>query len=111
MAGSFNGNRKGAVYWEANLDDCAYVFHLGGKPIIADHAQFLGRPTPCALVCSNRIESAHEWITRTNVTPMLNRLGRLGESLGTASAATFVPGKVQGGPHRHKGNHQADKSH
>ena len=31
---AFHGNRKGAVYWEANLDDCGYVFHLGGKSIM-----------------------------------------------------------------------------
>jgi L-ascorbate metabolism protein UlaG (beta-lactamase superfamily) len=31
---AFHGNRKGAVYWDANLDDCGYVFHLGGKLIM-----------------------------------------------------------------------------
>ena len=31
---ALHGNRKGAVYWEANLDDCGYVFHLGGKSIM-----------------------------------------------------------------------------
>ena len=42
---------------------------------------------------------------------MLNRLGRRAELLGTASAATFVLGKVQGRPHYHKGDDQADKTH
>jgi len=31
---ALHGNRKGAVYWDANLDDCGYVFHLGGKSIM-----------------------------------------------------------------------------
>jgi L-ascorbate metabolism protein UlaG (beta-lactamase superfamily) len=31
---ALHGNRKGAVYWEANLDDCGYVFHLGDKSIM-----------------------------------------------------------------------------
>jgi L-ascorbate metabolism protein UlaG (beta-lactamase superfamily) len=31
---ALHGNRKGAVYWEANLDDCGYVFHLGGKSVM-----------------------------------------------------------------------------
>ncbi len=31
---AIHGNRKGAVYWEANFDDCGYVFHLGGKSIM-----------------------------------------------------------------------------
>lgn len=28
---AIHGNRKGAVYWEANLDDCGYVIRLAGK--------------------------------------------------------------------------------
>ena len=28
---AIHGNRLGAVYFEANLDDCGYVIHLGGK--------------------------------------------------------------------------------
>jgi L-ascorbate 6-phosphate lactonase len=31
---AFHGNPKGAVYWQANLDDCGYLFHMGGKTIL-----------------------------------------------------------------------------
>ncbi len=31
---AIHGNRQGAVYWEANLDDCGYVFHLGSKSVM-----------------------------------------------------------------------------
>jgi L-ascorbate 6-phosphate lactonase len=31
---AIHGNRLGAVYWEANLDDCGYVIHLGGRTIM-----------------------------------------------------------------------------
>lgn len=31
---AIHGNKKGAVYWEANLEDCGYVFHMGGKTIM-----------------------------------------------------------------------------
>ena len=31
---AIHGNQKGAVYWEANLEDCGYVFHLGGNKIM-----------------------------------------------------------------------------
>ena len=29
-----HGDRKRAVYHEANLDDCGYLIHLGGKTIL-----------------------------------------------------------------------------
>jgi len=31
---ALHGNRKGAVYWEANLDDCGYLIHMAGKSIL-----------------------------------------------------------------------------
>jgi L-ascorbate metabolism protein UlaG (beta-lactamase superfamily) len=31
---AIHGNRKGAVYWEANLDDCGYVIRMKGKSIM-----------------------------------------------------------------------------
>ena len=31
---AIHGNRLGAVYYEANLEDCGYVFHLGGKTVM-----------------------------------------------------------------------------
>lgn len=31
---AIHGNRQGAVYWEANLDDCGYVIHIGGRTVM-----------------------------------------------------------------------------
>jgi len=31
---AIHGNRLGAVYYEANLEDCGYVFHLSGKTVM-----------------------------------------------------------------------------
>ena len=31
---AIHGNKLGAVYFEANLDDCGYVFHLDGKTVM-----------------------------------------------------------------------------
>lgn len=31
---AIHGNKKGAVYYEANLDDCGYVLHLAGKTVL-----------------------------------------------------------------------------
>jgi L-ascorbate metabolism protein UlaG (beta-lactamase superfamily) len=31
---AIHGNRKGAVYYDANLDDCGYVLHLAGKTVL-----------------------------------------------------------------------------
>lgn len=31
---AIHGNREGAVYFDANLDDCGYVIHMGGKSIM-----------------------------------------------------------------------------
>lgn len=31
---AMHGNRKGAVYWEANLEDCGYVLHMHGKTLL-----------------------------------------------------------------------------
>jgi L-ascorbate metabolism protein UlaG (beta-lactamase superfamily) len=31
---AIHGNREGAVYFDANLDDCGYVIHIGGKSIM-----------------------------------------------------------------------------
>ena len=31
---AIHGNRLGAVYYEANLEDCGYVLHLGGKTVM-----------------------------------------------------------------------------
>ncbi len=31
---AIHGNKKGAVYFEANLDDCGYVLHLAGKTVL-----------------------------------------------------------------------------
>jgi hypothetical protein len=30
---AIHGDRMGAVYKDANLDDCGYLIHIGGKTI------------------------------------------------------------------------------
>ena len=70
---AIHGNEKGAVYFEANLDDCGYVLHLAGKTVmqpgdsvlLEDHL-FVGHVD--VLLFS---PTEHNWLIDDSVTAIL----------------------------------------